>query len=232
MTCPGCAWPWIHYRGEGADDMEKWITGQEILDQWPVHPQELALICWSYKASVYHPVTLDLIDIEGLAESWLYRTAQHSGESSTVTDTFDLFCLEASKCIVPSLDPLSEDERKQMLFDLPTYLFSREQIAGIEQSITHNGGFGQPIKLYQAIALGHRWPSFPPETPEEFVAKCRAQGTKDDYELARFVDNLFFGDRRLSDLEMGQLLPADPGRTDISTGSQRDRGKRLRRKKK
>ncbi len=226
--------------------MERWITGREILDQWPVHPQELALICWSYKASVHHPETLDPIDIEGLAGSWLYRTADNSGENSTALDSFenntepdpfDLFCLEAKKCLVPSCDPLNEDERKIMLLELPSYLFLRDQIAEIEQKIIHNGGFGQPIKFYQSLATGNRWPMVPgPKTPEELVAKCRAQGTKDDHELARLVDNFFCmedGDyRRLSDLEMGQLLPADPSRTDITTGAQRDRGKRLRKKKK
>ena len=38
MTCPGCAWPWIHYPGQGADDMtlEKvsdYVTCGELIDR-------------------------------------------------------------------------------------------------------------------------------------------------------------------------------------------------------
>lgn len=238
--------PWIFIQAQRqAVDMEKWITGQEILDQWSVHPQELVLICWSHKVNVYHPKTLDLIDIEGLAGSWFYHTAATMRSSASLedddvnkeVDPFDYFCSEFSKSIVPSSDPLSKDEREKMLYDLPIFLFPIDKIKEVEERIIHNGGFGFQINIYQAFAIGHRWPMMPrPETPEEFVAKCRAQGTKDDHELARFVDNFFCMEsgkyRRLSDLEMGKLLPADPDRTDISPGSQRDRGKRLRRKKK
>lgn len=65
-------------------------------------------------------------------------------------------------------------------------------------------------------------------TPEDVVAQCRAEGIKDPKDIARRVDGIFTGDRRLSSRALGQLLPADPSRTSISTGGQRDRGKRLR----
>ncbi len=69
------------------------------------------------------------------------------------------------------------------------------------------------------------------ETPEDVVERCRTEGIKDPKEIARVVDGIFTGERRLSPRALGQLLPADPSRTSISTGGQRDRGKRLRGKK-
>lgn len=68
-------------------------------------------------------------------------------------------------------------------------------------------------------------------TPGTYVQKCRERGVHDAFELARLVDKEFTGPRILSDLAMGRLLPADTER-DITDASARDRGKRLRGKKK
>lgn len=65
------------------------------------------------------------------------------------------------------------------------------------------------------------------DMPEKLVALCQAEGIKDPNVIARRVDEIFTGDRRLSPRALGALLPANPGSV-ISTGGQRDRGKRLR----
>lgn len=65
------------------------------------------------------------------------------------------------------------------------------------------------------------------KTPEDIIQRCHEKNITDPYEIARILDDTFTGDRTLSHLELGGLLPADPN-ISITKGAQRDRGKRLR----
>jgi hypothetical protein len=65
------------------------------------------------------------------------------------------------------------------------------------------------------------------KSPEDIIQRCHEKNITDPHDIARILDDTFTGDRALSHLELGRLLPADPNIT-ISTSAQRDRGKRLR----
>lgn len=68
----------------------------------------------------------------------------------------------------------------------------------------------------------------PKEPPEQIIERERKSG-KNDYEIAATIDAEWTGRDRLSNREIGQLLPANPG-TNIEPTSQEKRGKRLRKK--
>lgn len=64
-------------------------------------------------------------------------------------------------------------------------------------------------------------------TPAEYRDMLEAQGIKDLHELAWCIDDQFYGEQRLSHRELGELLPATPGRT-IGHEGDKSRGSRLR----
>jgi len=66
-------------------------------------------------------------------------------------------------------------------------------------------------------------------TPSELVEYKRKQGVHESHELARLVDEEFTGTARLTDIELGALLPAK-GKEATKPEGCRSQGKRLREK--
>lgn len=220
----------------------RWITGREILERWSIHPQELVLACGYYGIEAFEPETLDPVfpGLGALAFSWLYRASRTtSGKEDKcpqeMSDSERLF-IEVRTGVIPAQDPVTDEERSKIIHGIPCYLFLKKDIDLLEFKLGQSlGGWDYIFEFYKALAVGKSFPNhFPPtpSTPEEYIKIWRLSGIKDNYEIVRLLDQNFAGKRRLSDLKIGQLLPADPGRTDITPEAQRDRGKRLRRKKK
>ncbi|GAB1411233.1 hypothetical protein MASR1M90_23870 [Desulfovibrionales bacterium] len=64
-------------------------------------------------------------------------------------------------------------------------------------------------------------------SPEEIVQHCHDKGITDPFRIAKAIDERYTGSNRLTDIEIGDLLPAKPGK-QIGAESVRKRGQRLR----
>jgi len=109
---------------------------------------------------------------------------------------------------------------EDQLFRINNEIFLMDEVERYEVSMGFRHDNGQ--------LLFHQQPEgTKPTTPFEYVELWRSQGVRDHKELASRIDGVFTGDRKLSNRDLGQLLPANPG-CEITPRGQTDRGKRLR----
>ncbi|MEA4990876.1 hypothetical protein SDC9_16015 [bioreactor metagenome] len=65
---------------------------------------------------------------------------------------------------------------------------------------------------------------------KKYVEELLLDGITDEYEITKMIDKKFLGNSKLSDMEIGVVLPARPG-SYVSYEGKRSRGQRLRGKK-
>jgi hypothetical protein len=109
---------------------------------------------------------------------------------------------------------------EDQLFRINNEIFLMDEVESYEESMGFRHNNGQ-LRFHQQPE------GTKPTTPFEYVELWRSQGVRDHKELASRIDGVFTGDHKLSNPELGRLLPANPG-CEITPRAQADRGKRLR----
>lgn len=135
-----------------------------------------------------------------------------------------LYCEESpagSKCERLAEDDYCDGQTSEgQLFRINHEIFLKDEVKRYEEHMGFRDDNGQ--------LRSRQEPKSPcPMTPFEYVELWRSQGVRDHKELASRIDGVFTGDHKLSNRDLGQLLPANPG-CEITPRGQTDRGKRLR----